>query len=282
MNDPRVMRPPERGGWGFDAAWADDFHHALRVLLTGDRDGYYADFGSMAELAQGLPPPLRATTAATRAAARAASARRPRTGPPDSSSSARRTTTRSATGPSATACRAAARPAGRALHRCSRRSRRCSSWARSTARAAPFQFFTDHIDKKIADAPRARPAARVRGVRRVRAPRCPTRRTRHVRALEADAPRATRRSSRALRRAARALRRRAAAGRGRRRSPSTRTARWLRVRRGGFEIVCNFADEPRRVPCAAARGRPRDALGRAAGGRRARGACRRSPGALIR
>ena len=35
LNDPRVMRPRERGGYGCDAEWADDFHHALRVLLTG-------------------------------------------------------------------------------------------------------------------------------------------------------------------------------------------------------------------------------------------------------
>ena len=39
LNDPKVMRDVERGGWGCDAAWADDFHHALRVLLTGDREG---------------------------------------------------------------------------------------------------------------------------------------------------------------------------------------------------------------------------------------------------
>ncbi len=57
LNDPRVVRPPERGGWGCDAAWADDFHHALRVLLTGDRDGYYAEFGSMAKLAKAFHRP---------------------------------------------------------------------------------------------------------------------------------------------------------------------------------------------------------------------------------
>ena len=57
MNDPKVMRPPERGGWGADAAWADDFHHALRVLLTGDRDGYYAEFGQVAQLAKAFHRP---------------------------------------------------------------------------------------------------------------------------------------------------------------------------------------------------------------------------------
>ena len=52
MNDPKVMTQ-----WGCDAAWADDFHHALRVLLTGDRDGYYAEFGTVAALAKVLRRP---------------------------------------------------------------------------------------------------------------------------------------------------------------------------------------------------------------------------------
>ena len=54
---PAGDAPAERGGWGCDAAWADDFHHALRVLLTGDRDGYYAEFGSVAELAKAFHRP---------------------------------------------------------------------------------------------------------------------------------------------------------------------------------------------------------------------------------
>ena len=51
LNDPKVIRPRQTGGWGFDAQWADDFHHALHALLTGERDGYYADFGSVGHLA---------------------------------------------------------------------------------------------------------------------------------------------------------------------------------------------------------------------------------------
>jgi maltooligosyltrehalose trehalohydrolase len=47
MNDPKVMTQ-----WGCDGVWADDFHHALRVLLTGDREGYYAEFGTLAALAK--------------------------------------------------------------------------------------------------------------------------------------------------------------------------------------------------------------------------------------
>jgi maltooligosyltrehalose trehalohydrolase len=57
LNDPKVMRPRERCGWGCDAAWADDFHHALRVLLTGERDGYYADFGRVGDLAKAFHRP---------------------------------------------------------------------------------------------------------------------------------------------------------------------------------------------------------------------------------
>jgi maltooligosyltrehalose trehalohydrolase len=57
MNDPRVMRPSERGGYGCDASWADDFHHALRVLLTEDRAGYYAEFGQVAQLAKAFHRP---------------------------------------------------------------------------------------------------------------------------------------------------------------------------------------------------------------------------------
>ena len=57
LNDPKVMRPAERGGYGCDAAWADDFHHALRVLLTNDREGYYAEFGEVAQLAKAFHRP---------------------------------------------------------------------------------------------------------------------------------------------------------------------------------------------------------------------------------
>ena len=54
LNDARVLRPVEAGGWGFDAQWADDFHHALHALLTSERDGYYADYGAVDDLAQTL------------------------------------------------------------------------------------------------------------------------------------------------------------------------------------------------------------------------------------
>jgi maltooligosyltrehalose trehalohydrolase len=57
LNDPKVVRPASQGGWGCDAAWADDFHHALRVLLTGDTEGYYEEFGRVADLAKAFHRP---------------------------------------------------------------------------------------------------------------------------------------------------------------------------------------------------------------------------------
>jgi maltooligosyltrehalose trehalohydrolase len=58
LNDPKVIRPREVGGWGHDLQWADDFHHALRVLVTDERDGYYADFGRVADLAKAFRRPF--------------------------------------------------------------------------------------------------------------------------------------------------------------------------------------------------------------------------------
>ncbi|MDQ3914045.1 MAG: malto-oligosyltrehalose trehalohydrolase [Actinomycetota bacterium] len=54
LNAPRVVNRREAGGYGLDAQWSDDFHHALHAVLTGERDGYYADFGSVAHIAKAL------------------------------------------------------------------------------------------------------------------------------------------------------------------------------------------------------------------------------------
>ena len=50
LNDLRVIKPAESGGYGLDAQWSDDFHHSLRTLLTGERAGYYQDFGRFEDL----------------------------------------------------------------------------------------------------------------------------------------------------------------------------------------------------------------------------------------
>ncbi|MGW5668186.1 malto-oligosyltrehalose trehalohydrolase [Micromonospora sp. NPDC003776] len=47
LNDPRLITPREAGGYGLHAQWNDDAHHALHTLLTGERQGYYGDFGSL-------------------------------------------------------------------------------------------------------------------------------------------------------------------------------------------------------------------------------------------
>jgi maltooligosyltrehalose trehalohydrolase len=52
LGDPRVVRPTSRGGIGLDALWNDDFHHALHTVLTGERSGYYSDFGKFGQLAK--------------------------------------------------------------------------------------------------------------------------------------------------------------------------------------------------------------------------------------
>jgi maltooligosyltrehalose trehalohydrolase len=52
LNDVRLVQPPDRGGYGLDGCWADDFHHAVHSVLTGERDGYYADFGRPEQLAK--------------------------------------------------------------------------------------------------------------------------------------------------------------------------------------------------------------------------------------
>jgi len=52
-NDVRYVRPLADGGHGFDAVWADDFHHAVRAALLDEHDGYLRGFdGSVRELAQ--------------------------------------------------------------------------------------------------------------------------------------------------------------------------------------------------------------------------------------
>lgn len=48
--DPRLVRDVAAGGYGMDAQWADDFHHAVHVALTGERDGYYVDHDGLADL----------------------------------------------------------------------------------------------------------------------------------------------------------------------------------------------------------------------------------------
>lgn len=54
LNDPVMITPRSEGGYGLDAQWDDDVHHALHALLSGERQGYYGDFGSISCLAKVL------------------------------------------------------------------------------------------------------------------------------------------------------------------------------------------------------------------------------------
>jgi len=54
LNDPRLVRGRDAGGFGLHAQWSDDFHHAIHAALTGERAGYYADFGALGDIAAAL------------------------------------------------------------------------------------------------------------------------------------------------------------------------------------------------------------------------------------
>ncbi|HEX5142589.1 MAG TPA: malto-oligosyltrehalose trehalohydrolase [Mycobacterium sp.] len=51
-NDPRFITPRSQQGYGMTAQWDDDIHHALHTAVSGERHGYYSDFGSLETLAQ--------------------------------------------------------------------------------------------------------------------------------------------------------------------------------------------------------------------------------------
>ncbi len=54
LNDPRLVTARDAGGYGLDAQWSDDFHHALHTVVTRESFGYYEDFGSLNQLATAL------------------------------------------------------------------------------------------------------------------------------------------------------------------------------------------------------------------------------------
>jgi len=54
LNDPRMVTPRPEHGHGMAAQWDDDIHHAIHTAVSGERQGYYADFGSLATLAKTL------------------------------------------------------------------------------------------------------------------------------------------------------------------------------------------------------------------------------------
>jgi maltooligosyltrehalose trehalohydrolase len=153
LNDPKVMRPPERGGWGCDAAWADDFHHALRVALTGETDGWYAEFADLGTLAKAFHRPhVHDGTYST--------FRGRRFGAPADDVPPERFVVFSAdhdqVGNRAFGDRlpVAARPLA-ALLTCLAPFTPMLFQGEEYGETAPFLFFSDHIDAEIADATRA-------------------------------------------------------------------------------------------------------------------------------
>ncbi len=54
LNDPRIVRSIDAGGYGMDAQWSDDFHHALHAWLTGESSGYYSGFGGVQPMARAM------------------------------------------------------------------------------------------------------------------------------------------------------------------------------------------------------------------------------------
>lgn len=152
LNDPVVIRPREAGGWGFGAQWADDFHHALHALLTGEGDGYYADFGRPGDLAA-------ATRSAFVYAGGWSGFRRRRHGAPAGDRPPRQFVVYSQNhdqvGNRALGDRpaAATRPLA-ALWTLLSPFTPMLFMGEEHGEDAPFQFFTDHIDPFIADATR--------------------------------------------------------------------------------------------------------------------------------
>jgi len=244
LNDPRVMRPRERGGYACDAAWADDFHHALRTLVSDERDGYYAEFGRVGQLAKAFHRPYVHDGTYS-------SFRRRRFGARADDVPAERFVVFSQdhdqVGNRAYGDRMP--PAARPL------AAFCTLLApfvpmlfmgEEYGETAPFLFFSDHIDKDIADATREGRrrefAAFAQFGEEIPDPQAPETFARSKLTRGAD-PSLERLYTRLL-----ALRRTLPPG-----DADTiefdEELRWLRVGRGGFEMICNFAPTAIRLRC---------------------------------
>jgi maltooligosyltrehalose trehalohydrolase len=244
LNDPRVMRMPELGGYGCNAAWADDFHHALRTVLTGEREGYYAEFGRVSQLAKAFHRPHVDD-------GNYSEFRRRRFGARADDVPPRRfvvfSQNHDQVGNRAFGDRlpASVRPLAAF---CTLLSPFVPMlfMGEEYGETAPFQFFSDHIDKRIADATREGRrrefAAFAEFEEDIPDPQDPATFERSTLTRERDPRLADLYAQLIVER--------------RRLPPGDADAiefdeeqRWLRVQRGPFEILCNFSDEPRRVPC---------------------------------
>jgi maltooligosyltrehalose trehalohydrolase len=244
-NDPRTIRPQAEGGQGQDAQWADDFHHALHTLLTGEREGYYRDFGRVEHLARAFARPFVYD-------GRWSEARRRRVGAPSGDRPPEQFVVCSQNHDQVGNRAFGDRPPRRArplaafctlLSPFTPMLFMGEEWGEN----APFQFFTDHTDKRIARATREgrrkefADFAAFAG-EEVPDPQSPetfersklTRRAdRHLVALYHDL-----------------LRLRPQLPRIEPDITHDEAGRWLRVRRGPFELAMNFAARRREVPVA--------------------------------
>jgi maltooligosyltrehalose trehalohydrolase len=246
MNDPRVMRPVDRGGWACDAAWSDDFHHSLWTLLTDERDGYYVDFGRVAELGKAYHRPHVHDGTFSEF-------RGHRFGAPADDVPVERFVVFSQNHD-----QVGNRAFGDRMPRAARPlAAFCTLLSpfvpllfmgEDYGEDAPFQFFSDHIDVEIADATREGRRAEFASFTSFAAeeipdPQDPATFERSKLARKRDEALAS------LYRELLAVRRELPAG-----DADAITwdegERWLRVRRGRFELICNFsATEPLPLPC---------------------------------
>ncbi|HEY6775668.1 MAG TPA: malto-oligosyltrehalose trehalohydrolase [Thermoleophilaceae bacterium] len=238
-NDPRAVRD-----LGPDAQWADDFHHALRVLLTGEQEGYYRDFGDVEQLAKAFHRPFVYDGVWSEV-------RRRRVGAPADDLAPEQfvvfSQNHDQVGNRAFGDRmpAEARPLAAF----------CTLLSPFTpllfmgeeyGEEAPFQFFTDHIEKRIARATiegrRKEFAAFAAFGEELPDPQAPE---------TFERSKLTRREDPALTSLYRQLlRARRELSRDDPETAFDEAERWLRVRRGRCELAMNFGGEPRRVPVA--------------------------------
>jgi maltooligosyltrehalose trehalohydrolase len=244
LNDPRVMRPRERGGYGCDSAWADDFHHALRTLVTDERDGYYAEFGRVAQIAKAYRRPYVHDGCYS-------SFRKRRFGAPADDLPPERFVVfaqdHDQVGNRAYGDRLPG-PARPLAAFCTLLSPFTPMlfMGEEYGEQAPFQFFSDHIDKKIAEATRTGRrqefAAFASFGEEIPDPQDPETFERSKLSRIRD--------ERLVALYRRLIETRRALGHAE--ASDVRfdeQQRWLTVRRGEFELVCNFAPGVSRIPC---------------------------------
>ena len=249
LNDPRVIRPRERGGYQCDAEWADDFHHALWTLVTDERDGYYADFGEVGQLAKAFDRPH------VRDGGYSKFLRR-RYGAPADDVSVERfvvfSQNHDQVGNRAFGDRLPAEVRGLAAF-CTLLSPFVALlfMGEEYGEAAPFRFFSDHIDPEIAEATREGRRKEFEAFAQFAREEIPD--PQDVATFERS--KLTRRRDEPLAglyRELLAVRRELPAGDVDAIS-FDETERWLRVRRGRFELVCNFGAHSLHLPCDAQR-----------------------------